>query len=169
MTAGWLSCDCWSYDEPTRVRTKSNPCPTQMRDLRTVSYLLGVECWYSKRFEKCCSKSSSIKCSKRLKSYWFCVLLWDKSQAGPILRKFKLGNISDAGIFLNGWIERSPEKEVFKSTVRQDDLRNHEFKVVQQDQHNLALSKVSKIFNYQQPWFLVNPPNRLLLFQLSSS
>ena len=77
---GWLSCDCWSYDEPTRMRTKSNPCPTQMRDLRTLSSLLGVECWYSKRFEKCCSKSSSIKCSKRLKFYWFCVLLWDKSQ-----------------------------------------------------------------------------------------
>ena len=114
-------------------------------------------------------KSSSIKCSERLKFYWFCVLLWYKNQCWANTENVQIWQHFLCCNFLNGWMETSPEKEVFKSTVRQDDLRNHEFKVARQDQHNLALSYVSEIFNYQQPWSLVNPPNRLLLLQLSSS
>ena len=130
--------------------------------------LIFTWCWYLKRFENCCSKSSSIECSKRLKFYWFCVLLWYKNQCWANTENVQIWQHFLCWDFLNRWMETSPEREVFKSTVRQDDLRNHEFKVAQQDQHNLALSYVSKIFNYQQPWSLVNPPNPLLLLQLSS-
>ena len=82
------------------MRTKSNPCPTQMCDLRTVSSLLGVDTKSTLR--SVVQKFPLFNVLKGQNVIDFAYFYETKASAGPILRMCKLGNSSDAGIFLNG-------------------------------------------------------------------